>query len=43
MRVEEMDILERPMAEQSLAIQGNSVTLPVGHNKIITLRFVAGS
>jgi hypothetical protein len=42
MRVEETDILERPLQEQSLSTQGNSVTLPVGHNRIMTLRFTPG-
>jgi len=37
LRAEETDILERPVAGQPLAIQGNSVTVPVGHNQIVTL------
>jgi Glycosyl hydrolases family 38 C-terminal beta sandwich domain/Glycosyl hydrolases family 38 C-terminal domain len=43
MRVEETDILERPLVKQRLMVQDNSVTLPVGHNKIISLHFWAGS
>ncbi|HUE37824.1 MAG TPA: glycoside hydrolase family 38 C-terminal domain-containing protein [Candidatus Acidoferrum sp.] len=39
MRVEQTDILERPLAEQSLAVHGNLATLPVGHNQIVTLHF----
>ena len=39
MHVEQTDILEQPLAEQSVTVQGNLATLPVGHNKIITLRF----
>jgi hypothetical protein len=40
MNVTEADILERPMEKQTAVVEANSVTLPVGHNKIITLRFV---
>jgi alpha-mannosidase len=36
-RVEETDILERPLTEQTAKVKGNSVVLPVGHNQIITL------
>jgi alpha-mannosidase len=42
-RAEKIDILERPMAGQPLTIQGNSATLPVGHNQIITLRWSPSS
>jgi alpha-mannosidase len=42
MHVEETDILERPMPEQTVSVQGNSATLPVGHNRIVTLRFTTG-
>lgn len=42
MRVEETDILERPLPGQNVSVQGNSATVPVGHNKIVTLRFTAG-
>jgi len=38
MRVEETDLLERVVTKHPLTIQGNSVTLPVGHNQIISLR-----
>jgi len=41
MRVTETDILERPLEKQTAEVKGNSVSLPVGHNKIVTLRFVA--
>jgi alpha-mannosidase len=43
MNVTETDILERPMEKQTAVVEANSVTLPVGHNKIITLRFVPGN
>ena len=43
MHVEATDILERPLPDQSLSADGNSVMLPVGHNRIVTLRFSAGS
>jgi hypothetical protein len=36
--VEETDLLERPAARHKLTIHDNSVTLPVGHNQIISLR-----
>ncbi|HEX3627387.1 MAG TPA: glycoside hydrolase family 38 C-terminal domain-containing protein [Verrucomicrobiae bacterium] len=39
MQVTETDILERPIGEQTAMMEGNSVTLPVGHNRIVTLRF----
>ena len=39
MRVEQTDILERPLAQQSVNVQGNLATLPVGHNQIVTLHF----
>ena len=42
-RVTETDILERPLERQTATIEGNSVTLPVGHNRIVTIRFVPGS
>jgi alpha-mannosidase len=38
LRAEETDILERPLAEQPLTVQGNSVMLPVGHNQIVTVK-----
>lgn len=38
MRVEETDLLEQPAAKHTLTIRGQSVTLPVGHNQIISLR-----
>jgi alpha-mannosidase len=43
MHVEETDILERPLPEldNGPTVQGNSVTLPVGHNRIVTLHFWA--
>ncbi|HEV2453534.1 MAG TPA: glycoside hydrolase family 38 C-terminal domain-containing protein, partial [Verrucomicrobiae bacterium] len=40
MHVTETDILERPAEDQAVMTDGNSVTLPVHHNRIITLRFV---
>ncbi len=40
MRVTETDILERPIDGQTVTVDGNSAALPVGHNRIITLRFV---
>jgi alpha-mannosidase len=43
MQVAETDILERPLAEHPLTVQGDSVTLPVGHNQIVTLHFWADS
>ncbi len=43
MRVEKTDILERSLLEQPLMAQNDAVTLPVGHNKIITLHFWADS
>ncbi len=43
MQVEATDILERPLPGQAISVQGNSATLPVGHNRIVTLRFTAGS
>lgn len=42
MQVTETDILERPLEQQTATVEGNSVTLPVGHNRIISLRFVPG-
>jgi alpha-mannosidase len=39
MGVTETDILERPLANQTARVQGSSVTLPVGHDRIVTLRF----
>ncbi|HEY1791062.1 MAG TPA: glycoside hydrolase family 38 C-terminal domain-containing protein [Verrucomicrobiae bacterium] len=39
MNVTETDILERPLDNQTAMVEGNSATLPVGHNRIITLRF----
>jgi alpha-mannosidase len=38
-RAQQVDILERPLEEQRLTTEGNSVTVPVGHNQIVTLRF----
>ena len=35
--VEETDILERPIKRHPLTMNGKSVTLPVGHNQIVTL------
>ncbi|HTV63822.1 MAG TPA: glycoside hydrolase family 38 C-terminal domain-containing protein [Verrucomicrobiae bacterium] len=43
MRVEETDILERPLAGHPLLVQKDAVTLPVGHNQIITLHFWSDS
>ncbi|MGH7979930.1 MAG: glycoside hydrolase family 38 C-terminal domain-containing protein, partial [Limisphaerales bacterium] len=40
MRVTETDILERPLVKQAVENQGDSATLPVGHNRIVTVRFV---
>jgi alpha-mannosidase len=40
MNVTEADILERPLEKQTAVVERNSVTLPVGHCRIITLRFV---
>ena len=40
MQVTETDILERPLEKQTAVVEGNSVTLPVRHNRIVTLRFV---
>jgi hypothetical protein len=40
---EQTDILERPLAEQHLDVIGDSVTLPVGHNRIVTLRLAIGA
>ncbi|HTQ09686.1 MAG TPA: glycoside hydrolase family 38 C-terminal domain-containing protein [Fimbriimonadaceae bacterium] len=37
-QVEETDILERPIHRHALAVFGDSVTLPVGHDQIVTLR-----
>ena len=42
-RVEETDLLERPAANHPLSVQGNSVSLPVGHNQIITLHLLNDS
>ena len=42
-RAQQVDILERPLDEQSLTTEGNAVTLPVGHNQIISVRFAVGS
>jgi alpha-mannosidase len=42
-RIEETDILERPISEHPIRASGHSATLPVGHNQIITLRVVTGS
>jgi len=39
MGVTETDILERPLAGQTATVRGSSATLPVGHNRIVTLRF----
>jgi len=39
-RVEETDLLERVVTKHPLTVQGNSVTLPVGHNQIISLRLL---
>ena len=41
MRVTETDILERPLASQTVTADGDSATLSVGHNRIVTLRFAA--
>ena len=43
MRVALDDILERPLKKQPLATAERSVTLPVGHNQIVTLRFQPAS
>ena len=43
MHFEETDLLERPAAKHPLTVQGNSVTLPVGHNQIISLRLSPAS
>ena len=42
-RAQQVDILERPLDEQRLTTEGNTVTLPVGHNQIVTLRLAVGS
>ncbi|HTV40569.1 MAG TPA: glycoside hydrolase family 38 C-terminal domain-containing protein [Candidatus Sulfotelmatobacter sp.] len=42
-QVTETDILERPLEHQTATVEGNSATLPVGHNRIITLRFTPNS
>jgi alpha-mannosidase len=42
-QVNETDLLERPLAKHPLTIQGNSVSLPVGHNQIITLHVLFDS
>lgn len=34
----ETDILERPIHMHPLFVRGNTVTLPIGHNQIVTLR-----
>lgn len=39
MHVEQTDILERPLPNQTLTVQGTVATLPVGHNRIITIHF----
>lgn len=39
-RVEETDILERPLAKRRLRVQGRTVTLPIGHDQIVTLHIV---
>jgi alpha-mannosidase len=41
-KVEETDLLERTVTKHPLSSQGNAVTLPVGHNQIISLRVVTG-
>jgi alpha-mannosidase len=43
MRVTAIDILERPIENQLPATRGESVTVPVGHNQIVTLRFAPAS
>jgi alpha-mannosidase len=43
MRIEESDLLEQPVTKHPLTVQGKSVTLPVGHNQIITLRLSPAS
>jgi alpha-mannosidase len=42
-RVEETDLLERPLALHPLTSQGTSVTLPVGHNQIVSLHLMVDS
>ncbi len=42
-RVEETDILERPLTKHPISFDGHSATLPVGHNQIITLRLLTDS
>jgi alpha-mannosidase len=42
-RVEETDFLERVVTRHPLTIQGNSITLPVGHNQIISLHLLPAS
>jgi len=42
-RVEEIDLLERTVTRHKLTVQGNSVSLPVGHNQIISLRLLPAS
>ncbi|MGH8023098.1 MAG: glycoside hydrolase family 38 C-terminal domain-containing protein, partial [Limisphaerales bacterium] len=39
MRVTQTDLLERPLKKQTLVIDGDSASSPVGHNRIMTLRF----
>jgi hypothetical protein len=43
MTVTETDLLERPLENRTVTVDSNSVTLPVGHNKIITVRFARDS
>jgi len=43
MQVKETDLLEQPVEKHSLTVQGNAVTLPVGHNQIISLRLTPAS
>jgi len=37
-KVEEVDILERPLKRHKVDVEGQRVTLPVGHDQIVTLR-----
>ncbi|HEV2319045.1 MAG TPA: glycosyl hydrolase-related protein, partial [Verrucomicrobiae bacterium] len=43
MRVSATDILERPIENRIPATTGQSATVPVGHNQIVTLRFEPAS
>ena len=43
MRVKETDLLEQPVEKHPITVKNNAITLPVGHNQIISLRLTPPS